>query len=394
MADAIFQITIDRIAAGGAAFARFGGKSVFVEGCAAGERVCCRVTGEHGSWARAELLEIIEASPDRVEPACALYGVCGGCNMQHINYEAQLAAKIAILKESFARIGGFTPPEPAVVPSAPWEYRNRMQFHRGGPAGGFALKGRKNGGLVPVSDCPVADPGIRRALGEAGRGRTRIPLPPEKDRFTVYARKGLLLSEGGTPRGRTRLLDREITLDAEVFFQSNGGMLEKLIEDLRETAAAADRDLAMADLFCGVGTFAAFLADFFPRAELVEENKKALALARENLAAAAARTEFFALRDTAWAKLKFRGGPKRTGGGAYGFMVVDPPRQGLGPETARYLAADGPALLAYVSCDPASLARDSKILIGGGYELARLGFYDFYPQTAHIESLAVFNRKG
>jgi 23S rRNA (uracil1939-C5)-methyltransferase len=388
MKDKIFKARIENIAAGGAGLARPEGRPVFVEGTAPGELVVCRVTGEHRSWARAELLEIIEPSPDRTAPVCARYGVCGGCNLQHLHYEAQLAAKSLILKEAFVRIGGFGIPEPPVIPSPPWEYRNRMKFHRQkAPAAGFGLKARRSDTTAAVPDCPAADPGIRRMLRETAEGKTVLAFPPEKDQCTVYARNGLFLSEGGGRRGHTRLLDRDIALDAGVFFQSNGTVLERLAADLREIAARADRNLDLADIFCGVGTFALFLAEFFPGAVLVEENRQALALARENLAGVSA--EFFALRDDDWAALQ-------TGGGRIpcGFIVVDPPRQGLSPVLSARLAAKGPPLLAYVSCDPATLARDSGILVRGGYDLAELRLYDFYPQTAHIESLAVFQKTG
>jgi 23S rRNA (uracil1939-C5)-methyltransferase len=415
MPNDVFTVQIEGIAAGGAGFARIDGKSVFIEGTAPGETVCCRIVEERRSWARAGLLEIVEASPERVQPACARYGTCGGCNLQHLHYAAQLAAKTAILTDTFARIGGVNPPAPAVSASPPWEYRNRMQLHcipqlryipqpqsgrqfrnirqlrRGAAGGGFGLKARHSDAVVAVADCPVADPGIRALLRQAASGQPAMPsaAPVEQDRFTVYARDGLLLSEGGQRRGKTRLLEKEIALDAGVFFQSNGAMLEKLLADLRETAAAADRSRAMADLYCGVGTFACFLGDLFPRVDLVEEHRAALTLARENLRAAVPQTtaEYFALRDDAWAALQTRGRAAR-----YGFIVVDPPRQGLAPALARWLAEAGPPLLAYVSCDPATLARDSKILLGGGYALTGLRFYDFYPQTAHIESLAVFGR--
>jgi 23S rRNA (uracil1939-C5)-methyltransferase len=170
-------------------------------------------------------------------------------------------------------------------------------------------------------------------------------------------------------------------MDAGVFFQSNGGALEALAADLLRLARGADRELPAADLYCGVGTFAAFLRDLFPRIDLVEENRAALGLARENLSPGACR--FFPLPCDRWV---------REAGGPYGFMTVDPPRQGLSPALRDYLAERGPALLAYISCDPATLARDSRDLCRGGYALEELSFHDFYPQTAHIESLAVFRR--
>jgi len=379
-----FETRIESIAAGGAGLARVDGKPVFIKGGLPGERLVCRITKDHRSWAEAELLEILEASADRVKPVCGIYGICGGCNLQHLDYKAQLDAKTAILKDAFVRIGGFEPPEPVVVPSEPWEYRNRMQFHairQGGKRNIefiWGLKSEKSADIVAVPDCPVADPGIRKLLREEKKS---LLTPLGKDRFTVYARGDLFLSEGGANRGKTRILDQELALDASLFFQSNGAMLEKLVADLLAIAVEADRSLPMADLFCGVGTFAAFLGKFFPNSNLVEENKAAIALARENVPTGG---DFYAQRSEDWAK---HNNPRD-----FGFIIADPPRQGLSQSLALRLAEEGPPLLAYVSCDPATLARDSKILTAGNYSLRKLRFYDFYPQTAHIESLALFAR--
>ena len=388
MADTLIKAHIEKIAAGGAGLARIDGKTIFIEGSASGEQVLCRITGEHHSWMQAEAVEIIEPSPDRIQPACALWGKCGGCNIQHLRYSAQLTMKKAILAETFNRIGGFCPPEPLVFPSEPWEYRNRMQFHairrqKGDSDAVWGLKARKKGEVIPIPDCPIADPGIRALLQDEKKKPQAQLLPPEKDRFSVYSRNGLFLSEGGTTRGKTHILNHTLTLDAGVFFQSNGAMLEKLITGLQETANDANQSLPMADLYCGVGTFASFLGDRFPHIDLVEENKTALALARENLMRHTSAA-FFAQSGENWIK----NNPIRQ----YGFLIADPPRQGLEPLLAHRLAAEGPPLLAYVSCDPATLARDSAMLLKGGYSLKELRLYDFYPQTAHIESLAVFAR--
>jgi 23S rRNA (uracil1939-C5)-methyltransferase len=372
----LLEVRIETIAAGGAGLARIDGKPVFIKGGIPGEKLVCRVTKDHRSWAQAELLELLDASQDRVKPRCGVYGICGGCNLQHLNYQAQLAAKTAILKDTFVRIGGCPPPQPAIIPSEPWEYRNRMQFHKS-PGILWGLKSEKSSGLVPIPDCPIADPGIRRLLGEEEKKSFLAPLG--KDRFTVYARGDLFLSEGGVNRGKTRILDQELTLDASLFFQSNGAMLEKLIADLPAIAGEADRSLPMADLFCGVGTFAAFLGKLFPGRCLVEENKAAIALARENLAASG---DFFAQRSEDWAE--------RNNLRGFGLILADPPRQGLSHSLALRLATEGPPVFLYVSCDPATLARDSRILAAGKYTLKALRFYDFYPQTSHIETLAVF----
>jgi 23S rRNA (uracil1939-C5)-methyltransferase len=182
-------------------------------------------------------------------------------------------------------------------------------------------------------------------------------------------------------------LGREILMDAGVFFQSNAVMLEKLIPGLLAAAEKADPALPAADIYCGVGTFAVFLQNRFKRIDLIEENKTALVLARENVSGKNHR--FFAQRDDEWVRSR-----SRENAGGYGFAVIDPPRQGLSPACRDYLAREGPPVLAYVSCDPASLARDGKALRNGGYGLESLAFYDFYPQTSHIESLVVLTRKG
>jgi 23S rRNA (uracil1939-C5)-methyltransferase len=238
--------------------------------------------------------------------------------------------------------------------------------------------------VVAVEDCPVSDPGIRAALGT---GRLRGPAERgEKDRFTVYSRGTTFLSELGERRGRVSLGGRDIRLDAGVFFQSNGDLLEALAERLVFLAAGADRSLPLADLYAGVGTFAVFLRELFPRADLVEENPAALALARENIPLKNAA--FYALSADAWAENR---GISR---GPYGFMVLDPPRTGLSPGIRGWIRRNGPALAAFVSCDPATLARDGGELAAGGYALTELELYDFYPQTAHIETLAVFRKDG
>jgi 23S rRNA (uracil1939-C5)-methyltransferase len=191
---------------------------------------------------------------------------------------------------------------------------------------------------------------------------------------------------------------RKLTLDAGVFFQSNAAMLEALIPDLLAAAEQADTSLPMADIYCGVGTFAAFLQEKFSRIDLVEENTAALTLARENVRGGGRR--FFAQKDEAWVRGLTSAGTGKAGstgmkseaGSPYGFAVADPPRQGFSPAVRHWLVEEGPPILAYVSCDPATLARDSGVLCRGGYRLETLTFYDFYPQTAHVESLAVFIR--
>jgi 23S rRNA (uracil1939-C5)-methyltransferase len=387
----IATFRIENIAATGSGLARAEGRCIFAEFTAPGELVNLRITEEQKSWAKAELLELLEPSPQRIEPLCPLYRVCGGCNFQHLGYEAQIVAKESILRESFARIGALSLaelPEIRVLASImPWEYRNRVQFHclpdnRKIP--GFREKNGKN--IIPLADCPVADPGIRAALKDPQK--SRLVPPPEKDRFTVYSKGDLFLSEGGNSRGKIFIGEnesQELSIDAGVFFQSNFQMLELLLEDLKALAAKCDSDLPLGDIYCGVGTFSSFLGDRFGQAELVEENKAALDLARKNVRIKDSR--FYCLNADNWIKRR------KTFDRPWGLLIVDPPRTGLSGPLRRFLATAKAETLAYVSCDPVTLARDSKDITGSGFELKELTLYDFYPQTAHIESLAVFHKK-
>jgi len=378
----IFNARIERIAAGSAGIAVHQGKRVFVEMAAPGDLARCQIKKEHKTWAEAEILEILEPSPQRVEPVCPLYGYCGCCTLQHLDYEAQIAAKTAILREAFSRIGGvdIEPQEIRIRKSSPFEYRNRMQFHRTS-ANRPGLKERKSSRLVTLDDCPVADDGIRKALREG-----KLISPPGKERFTVFSRGKTFLCEGGVERGLVSVLGRELAMDARVFFQSNVAMLELLVADLIIAASKADRSLPLADIYCGVGIFASFLGGEFQEIDLVEENKRSIEIARENMRIAQ-KVNYYALTDTAWSKTHKKG---RT----WGFMVLDPPRNGLSLAMREFLVMNGPELASYVSCDPATLARDSRFLLEGGYALKELTMYDFYPQTAHIESMAVFYREN
>ena len=381
----IFTARIESIASGGAGIARYDGKSVFVELTAPGDNAKIKITKEKKNWAEGVLLDILEASPSRQEAKCRFYGICGGCSLQHLNYKAQIKAKTAILRGAFMHIGGAEAPEIKTRLSSPYGYRNRLQFHcetkRKTGEKQIGFKERKSSSIVIVDNCPIADPGIQKAISE-----NRLLPPSRKERFSVYSRGSTFLAEGSRERGKVSILDRELTLDVKHFFQSNAAMLELLITDLKAVAEKAEKNLPMADIYCGVGTFASFLAQNFPEVDLVEENKEALALAKENIPDGV-KANFYALKDSAWAGMLEKNGKK-----SWGFMVLDPPRDGLSDNLRKLLAKQGPNLLAYVSCDSATQARDSRVLMDGGYNLEELFMYDFYPQTEHIESLAVFRK--
>ena len=380
----VLELDIGKLTSEGAGVGRTEGRTVFVEGAAPEERVVAEVYEEKAGFSRARLRTVVKPSASRVVPVCPVFGECGGCVLQHVAYSEQLDQKSSLLGDAFSRIGGFAEtPVIRTTPSEPYGYRNRMQFHRVKKNAAVGLKRRAGNETMPIRDCPVADEGIRTAL-RAGT----LTVPPWADRYRVFSRNGLFLSEGGTERGETTVLGKKLKLDVIGFFQSNVGMLEKLLEELLDAAiGAADEGIGKRalDLYCGVGTFGAFLVDHFPALDLVELDKRAAALARENVKGKDVR--LFAFSDDDWARRRDASGEE------YAFAVVDPPRVGLSAALRKQLVESPPATLAYVSCDPATLARDAKALCAGPYELLALSLYDFYPQTPHIESLAIFGRR-
>jgi 23S rRNA (uracil1939-C5)-methyltransferase len=341
---------------------------------------------------------------------CPYFGNCGGCSCQHTPYQEQVAEKsrllVTLMEAALQAANAAVVPPLETIPSpSPIEYRNRVELHRlpGNPPArrikklnlpqaaavqasalraaalraGFMAK--KSGTVVPVADCPIAVPEIRAALQQG-----ILTPPPDKDRWTVYGKDGRLLTEGGKSRGKISLLDKTLTVDAGVFFQSNAVLLEKLIADIVGLAREAGGGLCW-DLYSGAGTFAVFLRDCFSQLHLMEANKTALALARQNLGAGCT-AGFFPLNDTAWAREM----GKRSRLEQPAFVCADPPREGLSPELRRFLIRARPRTLAYVSCNPRALQRDTQELVSGGLTLSKLRLYDFYPHTPHIESLAVF----
>jgi 23S rRNA (uracil1939-C5)-methyltransferase len=385
----IFTAPVENIVSLGSGLVHHNGLPIFVPGTAPGDMITGRICQEKKGWAKAELLNIEEASSCRTEALCPLYGSCGGCNLQHINYQSQLEIKADILKQAFTRIGKFLElPKISINPSEPFEYRNRMQFHRvekikqGRPSVG--LKMRESDTIIPTEDCPIADPGIRKAL----QSRSLKPHI-SKDRFTVYSRDDVFLSESGGAGSNAEqavldIMGKKIHMDVNVFFQSNGNVLEKLLQDIIHAIKDLPQKRLLGDFYCGVGTFSIFLQDYFDEIDLLEENKQAIVLAQRNLAGK--KAEYYALSDDKWVSLMNKKSRQ------YDAVIVDPPRVGLSSAMRTWLCEKHSPLLLYVSCDPASLARDSRELIQSGYVLQDLHLYDFYPQTAHIESLAVFLR--
>jgi len=394
------EVTIERIVPGGLGLAHGEGRTFFVTGAAPGERVRVRVERSAGKVVHALVEEVLDASTDRVPAPYPELARCG-IDFQHLRYEAQLAAKRAIVGDSLRRIGGIEPPPDLAVTPSPreWGYRGRAEW-RHDPATG-AL-GFLESGSHRVVDLPV-DPMVEPALAEAFAGlRRRLAagtLPADVAEFRAAAGDDGSVSlappaGGGEPAVVARRIAGETyDFDADCFFQPNPSILEALVaEALRlapEPGAALAEERPALDLYCGVGLFTLPLARRFGRVVGVEAHGRTAAFAARNASAAGLKgTRVETMPVERWSAAAYRTF------GRTPFLLVDPPRTGIPAPALRALLRLRPERVAYVSCDPATLARDLKALLAEGYALAGLAAFDMFPQTHHVEMVAHLARGG
>jgi len=373
-----FMLDIEKIVAGGEGLAFHEGRAVFVPFSLPGERVVVQLIEEKRDYAKAEIQEILVSSPDRVVPECPLFGICGGCNLQHASYSAQRIMKSVVVRDLFKRGAGFDPGELRIEAAEPYGYRNRVQFHFD-RRGRLGFKRRGSGEVIAVPFCPIADPAVNAWLADhqaAARDELR-PYVGNVDRFLVYGFGGKTWMEGRHHKVEIEVLGDKITFDPAGFFQSNLGMLGSLVESALD---GIDGGMA-ADLYAGVGLFGHFLARRGARVVMVEREAKAMTEARGNVTGPIHRR--YNLSVDEWCR-----GPGAESN--FDFVVVDPPRSGLSAGLKAWMLRCRPPILSYVSCDPVTLARDAQQLVEGGFRLASLLLFDFYPQTSHVEALARF----
>ncbi|MCL1818609.1 MAG: TRAM domain-containing protein [Spirochaetaceae bacterium] len=368
-------IGIEKIVAGGAGMGRSGGKVVFTPRTLPGEEVRARITREKKDYAEAEPVEILSPSPFRVSPVCPLFGVCGGCDFQHTDYHNQTEIKKTIVRETLRRIARFELQDVPCEESAPFAYRSRVQLHRIAPAREnsplWGFRKAASSELVPVERCPVAAGEINDFLASREDCSSR-------EKIHVFGWNGRA-AFGANEEIRIELCGKPLSFSPECFFQSNIPLLEKLI---RHACEGLRGDYAL-DLYAGAGTFGLFLAEGFRRVVSVEGNPSSAAWAQRNLAGA--RVFPGAVED--WLRT-------READAAPDLIVLDPPRTGLSAAARAFLKKAGSPLLLYISCDVASLARDLAFLLENGYNMTEYRLFDFYPQTAHVESLCRLTRNS
>lgn len=430
------RLSIEKLVYGGAGLAHEGegadeGKAVFVPFTLPGEVVEARLAEKQGE---ATLLEILTPSASRVAPGCAHFGECGGCHYQHASYRAQVAAKAAILREMLGRAALTALPEIQQHSAEPWGYRNRSRLrverHNGTLRVGYNRRGSNE--FLPIHECPISAPLIWRACeallrvtaedSPAGRWTQHLAEvelfvtgDQAKLQMTAFVRKdhsgfgsfcdrlrellpelagaGAMQAAAPGPRRRAQrprslsswgapgmsyaVAEEDYWVSRGSFFQVN----RFLLEDLVETLTAQRKGKLAWDLYAGVGLFSRALARGFEQVVAVEAAGDDLLRTFQGAgrrAVQATTVEF--LRGAVVQRER----PE--------LIVMDPPRAGVGDEVCALLARLSTPDVVYISCDPATLARDLKRLAETGYRIAELHLFDLFPQTFHLETVAVLRR--
>lgn len=377
-------LRIESLVFGGAGLAHTDdGRVVFVLYAAPGELVEALIERVHADYLEAVTIRVIEPSPDRVEAPCPVFGECGGCQLQHMRYEAQVAAKEAVVREQLRRIGHLDESVVRTMVGAanPWAYRNHVRFSTGKKWGDVGFISRRGRGLLKIEDCPIADPWVNELLPRlqgkgAGLHQIQVRHSAENGSYLVGPAVPNLNIESGQKSYVEELGGRRFQVSAAAFFQVNHAQAEQMVRLVGE--ALPPRGKLLVDGFAGVGTFAAIFASRFERVIAIEESHSAIRDAESNIAGLP-NVEIRAGKvETILPDLEQR--PDA--------ILLDPPRPGCYPSVLQAIIDFRPASVVYVSCNPATLARDLRILVDGGYRLESVTPLDMFPQTGHIECVS------
>lgn len=410
MADPYFDVTISTMIYGGEGLGRLGdGRAVFVPYVLPGERVQVRLVEDKPRYARGELLEVLQPSPVRVEPRCPHFMVCGGCHYQHMPYEKQVELKAEILVDQLGRIGGLSDPpaKPTFPANQPWNYRNHIQFHLN-EDGKLGYMGASSKTVVPIQEChlpeallnaiwpqlnfdPIQE--LEHVALRAGQEDDILLVLESKDLdapalsvedldiSVVHLSPAGILVLAGSDHVYLEISGRLFRVTASSFFQVNTHMATAMVEHIMGEVSLKPSQSVL-DVYCGVGLFSAFIAPQVDRLVGIESNPYACDDFVTNL------TEFEDVElyqdevENVLNNISLE--PD--------LIIVDPPRSGLSKRALQGVLAQEANQIVYVSCDPATLARDARFLSSGGYQLSQITPFDLFPQTYHIESISFWEK--
>ena len=390
---------------GGNTIAKIDGKTVFIPYSMPGETLEIRITQQKNDYDIAEIVEIKESSPYRITPSCEYFGLCGGCNLMHINQDYQRELKVQMIKDIFAQNQIEQTFKIDTVSGPDFNYRARFQFTDGG------LSEKSGHKIIQIKECKCAEKPINDFLQNTPaqnrpQGRIHyfgsqkieqenklfIAETTKKVQNNIHIKKnskkelkikknnyfsGTILSPENT--ASVKIKDKVLNFDVRGFFQSNLFVFEKVL-DLICTDFTGKNVL---DMYAGCGSISAFLADNFDHVTLVEHNRDALVFAEQNMANT--NHNSYGLSGANWVKTCASFCPQ------FDAIVIDPPRSGMENEVCDYLCKSKTQIIKSLSCDIATHIRDLKKLIKAGYSIEAFYLLDFYPNTSHIESLAVLN---
>jgi 23S rRNA (uracil1939-C5)-methyltransferase len=406
------QVTIDLvitdIANGGDGIGRLtDGRAVFVPFTIPGETIRANVVEEKKGYVRGELIKVINPARNRIRPRCKHFGTCGGCHFQHFGYQDQLGIKTKIIEDVLLRVGGLSGVNvlPIIPSHKEWNYRNNIQYHLHA-CGKLGYQRHLSNEVIPIDECFLPS----QILGEL---RTQIDLDFQTGIKRVSFREGideevLILLEGensdlpemeinlpvsvvhisdagnivlaGSDFLMMQVKDKQFKVSAESFFQVNTSMSEKMVDHVI-SLLPKEKLNCLVDLYCGAGLFSAFTAEMTNKLIGIEFSHSACMDYAENLDEYNHIELYEGSADIILPRLEI----------SPDVVIVDPPRAGIGRNTIDALIKLKPNRIIYVSCDPATLARDASRLEKGGYSLVQLTPFDLFPQTFHIESISVFD---
>ncbi len=416
----LVELTVGPVAHGGHCVARHDGRVVFVRHALPGERVLARLTdaAEGARFWRADAVEVLEASPDRVPSRCAASGPggCGGCDFQHVDLAAQRRLKAEVVAEQMRRLAGLAVAAADVLVEAvpgddeglSWRTRVRLTVDEAGRPG---LRAHRSHVVVPLDDCPIAEaslhlPGVLAQTWQPGvdvlvtggdgapptvQSLRPVPAPGAgrgRGGRRRRPREELAATISGPPRRREGAAGRTWRVTGAGFWQVHPGAAQALVEAVQASLVPAAGE-SLLDLYSGVGLFAGVLASSLGpsgSAVAVESDEVAVRDARRNL------------HDLPTVRLvndrvdRYLGHPESPP--QVDLVVLDPPRSGAGAAVCAAIAARTPRAVAYVACDPAALARDVATFAGLGYRLAGLRAFDLFPMTHHVECVATLQPVG
>lgn len=407
------EITLDKLTYGGEAMGRLSdGRATFVPFGLPGETVRIRLTQEKQNFARGEIVQILKPSPDRIEAKCKHFTQCGGCHYQNLSYEKQLLAKADILRDQLQRIGKIENPpiQPMVAAPSEWNYRNHVQFHltEEGKIGFINTRGNRT---LPIEECHLPESSIdnfwRELQFESKMNLERISLRAgdneelmlvleseteetpeleiEADISIVHIYDEHPVVIAGSNHLTIQILGKDFHVSAPSFFQVNTKMAEKMVEHLQTQLPITNQPITLLDLYCGVGLFSKFFAPKYAKVIGIESSESA----NEDFSINLDEFDNVELYEGAAEEILPALAPQLT---QPIHMIIDPPRAGIDKFALDAILQINPQVMAYVSCDPSTLARDAARLIKGGYTLQQVTPFDLFPQTYHIESISIFTR--